>query len=64
MRLHDREVGNGHPLFLISGPCVIESLDLCLKVADELANIRDETGMLVIFKARVTANAAGVTSGS
>ncbi len=51
MRLHDREVGNGHPLFLISGPCVIESLDLCLKVADELANIRDETGMLVIFKA-------------
>ena len=50
MRLHDREVGQRHPLFLIAGPCVIESWDCLARVADELCAIREETGMLVIFK--------------
>lgn len=37
-------------LFLISGPCVMESLDLLHTVAKKLVSIRDKTGALVIFK--------------
>lgn len=37
-------------LFFIAGPCVLESLELALKVADELARIRDKLGVLLIFK--------------
>lgn len=50
MLLHDREVGGGRPLFLIAGPCVIESEELCLRVADELARIAGRLGILAIFK--------------
>jgi 2-dehydro-3-deoxyphosphooctonate aldolase (KDO 8-P synthase) len=37
--------------FLISGPCVIESEDLCLEVAHRLRKISDTLGVQVIFKA-------------
>ena len=37
-------------LFLISGPCVMESLELLHTVAKKLVEIRDNTGALVIFK--------------
>lgn len=50
MKLCDREIGNDQPLFLIAGPCVIETFDTTVKVAAELARIRDRTNMLVIFK--------------
>ncbi|MEO0030560.1 MAG: hypothetical protein RIS94_318 [Pseudomonadota bacterium] len=51
MKLLGRTVGNDQPLFLIAGPCVIESEALCLTVAEELRRIADRTGMLVLFKA-------------
>ncbi len=51
MELLGRTVGLGHPLFLIAGPCVIESEALCLKVADTLRALADRTGMMVVFKA-------------
>lgn len=44
-------VGLGERLFLIAGPCVIESESLCLQVAEELARIAERLGLLIIFKA-------------
>ena len=37
-------------LFLIAGPCVIESDDLCLAVAEELSGIAEHLGIPVVFK--------------
>jgi 2-dehydro-3-deoxyphosphooctonate aldolase (KDO 8-P synthase) len=51
MQLCGHEVGTDKNLFLIAGPCVIESEALCLKVASELRRIADAHDMLVIFKA-------------
>jgi 2-dehydro-3-deoxyphosphooctonate aldolase (KDO 8-P synthase) len=51
MQLCGHEVGLGEKLFLIAGPCVIESEALCLRVAAELARVADTLNMLVIFKA-------------
>lgn len=44
-------IGLDEPLFVIAGPCVIESRDLCLQIAEALVGIRDRTGVGVIFKA-------------
>lgn len=51
MRLLDREIGSDKPIFLIAGPCVIESEDLCLEVAEKLAFFADRFKILIIFKA-------------
>ncbi len=37
MLLGGRKIGADAPLFLIAGPCVIESEDLVMYVADRLA---------------------------
>jgi 2-dehydro-3-deoxyphosphooctonate aldolase (KDO 8-P synthase) len=39
------------PLFVIAGPCVIESAELCLQVAQHVRRICDKLGMAYIFKA-------------
>jgi 2-dehydro-3-deoxyphosphooctonate aldolase (KDO 8-P synthase) len=44
------KVGLDQPLFLISGPCVIESLQLQLDVAGQLKEITSALGMPFIFK--------------
>jgi 2-dehydro-3-deoxyphosphooctonate aldolase (KDO 8-P synthase) len=44
-------VGGGHPLLLIAGPCVIESRDHCLGVADRLKRVSDELQQPLVFKA-------------
>ena len=36
---------------LIAGPCVIESLDLCLKIAEEVQTACDSLGIGYVFKA-------------
>lgn len=43
----------GHPArpFLIAGPCVIESRDVCLRVADHLARLAQRHALPVLFKA-------------
>lgn len=51
MQLCGREIGLEERLFLIAGPCVIESETLCLTVAETLRKIADELDILVIFKA-------------
>ena len=45
------EVGLNHSLFLIAGPCVIESEYLVLDAAQKLADITDELNIPFIFKA-------------
>src|SRR6476660_6140198 len=50
--LSDRVVcGPGRPLTWILGPCVIESHDLTLRIADQLATLADRLGLPVVFKA-------------
>ena len=50
MNLCGREVGLDQPLFLIAGPCVVESEDLQLETAATLKRIADKLGILLIFK--------------
>ena len=42
MKLCDFEVGLDKPLFLMAGPCVIESEQLALDTAGELRDICEE----------------------
>jgi 2-dehydro-3-deoxyphosphooctonate aldolase (KDO 8-P synthase) len=39
------------PLFVIGGPCVIESLDLCLTIGAKVKTVCDKLGLAYIFKA-------------
>ena len=50
MNLCGYEVGLEHPLFLIAGPCVIESRELVLVTAATLARITEGLGVPFIFK--------------
>ena len=45
------EVGTDAPLFIMAGPCVIESRVGCLDIAKRLLDIRRKTDVPVIFKA-------------
>ncbi len=51
MKLVDYEVGPREPLFLIAGPCVIESRELVFQVAEAMKRIAGRFGMPYIFKA-------------
>jgi 2-dehydro-3-deoxyphosphooctonate aldolase (KDO 8-P synthase) len=50
MNLLGRPVGLDQPLFLIAGPCVVESEELQLGTAETLKRIADKLGILLIFK--------------
>ncbi len=57
------KVGLDVPLFVVAGPCVIESRDNCLRIADKLAAISEKTGVGIIFKASFDkANRSSVSS--
>ena len=51
MKLAGREVGNATPLFLIAGPCVIESRGLLEQVAGRMQEICRKLGITYVFKA-------------
>ncbi len=51
VRIKNFSVGDGHPLAVIAGPCVIENLDLCRAVAREAQAVCRELGLPYIFKA-------------
>ena len=53
MKLINFEVGIDQPLFLIAGPCVIESEDMTLRVADELKNVCMKLDVPFIFNHRL-----------
>ena len=48
---NDIKIGEGHPLALIGGPCVIESADFTLKMAAEIKKVCDRLEVPFIFKA-------------
>jgi 2-dehydro-3-deoxyphosphooctonate aldolase (KDO 8-P synthase) len=50
MQLLGREIGLDQPLFLIAGPCVVESEDLQLRTAERLKGITERLGVHFIFK--------------
>ncbi len=50
MKLCDFEVGLDHPLFLMAGPCVIESEQMALDVAAELRDICIDLAIPFIYK--------------
>ena len=51
MRLAGVSVGAREPLFLIAGPCVIESESLVLSTAERLKEITTKLGVPLVFKA-------------
>ncbi len=51
MKLCGFEAGLDAPLFVIAGPCVVESEDMTLRIASELRRVTSELGMNLIFKA-------------
>jgi 2-dehydro-3-deoxyphosphooctonate aldolase (KDO 8-P synthase) len=51
MKLTSFEVGADQPLFLIAGPCVVESEALVLEVAGRLRDMTETLGIPFIFKA-------------
>ncbi|MBU6377832.1 MAG: 3-deoxy-8-phosphooctulonate synthase [Gammaproteobacteria bacterium] len=51
MKLAGVEVGASAPLFLIAGPCVIESATLCEEIAGRLREITTRLGVHYVFKA-------------
>ena len=51
MNLGPYEVGNDRPLFLIAGPCVIESEALVMEVATKLKRLCGELDVPLVFKA-------------
>jgi 2-dehydro-3-deoxyphosphooctonate aldolase (KDO 8-P synthase) len=45
------QIGTDTPLFVVAGPCVIETRDICLDIAKRLVEIGKNTGVGMIFKA-------------
>jgi len=51
VKLAGAAIGPGQPLFLIAGPCVVESAQLTLDVAGQLKEITAALGVPFVFKA-------------
>jgi 2-dehydro-3-deoxyphosphooctonate aldolase (KDO 8-P synthase) len=51
VRLAGHEVGIGRPLFLIAGPCVVESLSLTEEIAGHLKEVTARLAIPFVFKA-------------
>lgn len=50
IKINNFEIGNGKPLALIAGPCVVESEKLIFQTAEEIKKITDEFKIPFIFK--------------
>ena len=50
-RIGNVEIGMEAPLFVMAGPCVIESLEHCLDIGNMLVSISQATNIGIIFKA-------------
>ena len=51
MKLCDFEIGLNRPIFLIAGPCVAESEQLCVDIAGQMKELTAQLGIPYIFKA-------------
>jgi 2-dehydro-3-deoxyphosphooctonate aldolase (KDO 8-P synthase) len=45
------KVGTNGDFFIIAGPCVIESMDICLEAAEFLVKLQESSGIKCVFKA-------------
>ena len=45
------QCGPGQPLLLLAGPCVLQSIDLALQIAEPLSRLNERPDVNVIFKA-------------
>ena len=62
-KIGDVEVGLDTPLFVMAGPCVIESRAGCLKIANKLSDIGQKVGVGIVFKASFDkANRSSISS--
>ncbi|MGA2916422.1 MAG: 3-deoxy-8-phosphooctulonate synthase [Sedimentisphaerales bacterium] len=50
-RIENIKIEPNGKLFVIAGPCVIETEKICLNIADKLLKISKKTGIPIIFKA-------------
>jgi len=50
IQLCGHKIGLTHPIFMIAGPCVIESEAMTMSVAERLRGIGERLGILIIFK--------------
>ncbi|MEM6988643.1 MAG: 3-deoxy-8-phosphooctulonate synthase [Pseudomonadota bacterium] len=63
MHLCGKPVGISHPLFVIAGPCVIESEQLALSTAERLKDVSTRVGCHLIYKSSFDkANRSSATS--
>jgi 2-dehydro-3-deoxyphosphooctonate aldolase (KDO 8-P synthase) len=46
-----KDFSKNSPFYVMAGPCVIETEDLCLKIAEQLKIVSQKVGVPVIFKA-------------
>ncbi len=51
VQLNNIQIGKGHPLLFILGPCVIESYDHTLFMAEQLGELAERLAFPLIFKA-------------
>ena len=57
------QIGGGHPIALIAGPCVIESRDHTLKMAEAIKGISEKLGVPFVFKSSYDkANRSAISS--
>jgi 2-dehydro-3-deoxyphosphooctonate aldolase (KDO 8-P synthase) len=50
VKINKIKIGDGNPLVLIAGPCVVENEKITLKTAEAIKKITDELGIPFIFK--------------
>ena len=51
VKIGNYSVGNGAPLLLMAGPCVLEGLERCLYIGRTIKEIANRLGMPYVFKA-------------
>ncbi|PQO43386.1 3-deoxy-8-phosphooctulonate synthase [Blastopirellula marina] len=61
-KINNLTCGEGQPLLVVAGPCVIENLDLTLSIAAELKEMAERLPIQLVFKASF--DKANRTSGS
>jgi 2-dehydro-3-deoxyphosphooctonate aldolase (KDO 8-P synthase) len=54
LELNDLRIGEGAPLCLIGGPCVIETEEIALRTAEALVRIADRLGIGLLYKSSYT----------
>ena len=50
-QLLNQAIGNDKPFFLMSGPCVIESRDLVMQIAEHMKRVTEDLNIPYVFKA-------------